>query len=164
MSIEINGVAHIQLTVNNSLSIDFWRTLCEFMSMSKLIDNKDVHYSIGGRTGVAVRLAPNDKQSVKFDQDTSGLHHICFRARSRKDVELVAEFVSGLEHARMVHPPEEGGRFAPGYYSVLFEDPDGIRVEVNYVPGQGHFGKDGRLGSEGQGPANTYGEDGLTNT
>ena len=46
----------------------------------------------------------------------------------------------------------------------LFEDPDGIRVEVNYVPGQGHFGKDGRLGSEGQGPANTYGEDGLTNT
>ena len=32
------------------------------------------------------------------------------------------------------------------------------------MPGQGHFGKDGRLGSEGQGPANTYGEDGLTNT
>lgn len=24
-----------------------------------------------------------------------------------------------------------------GYYSVLFEDPDGIRLEVNFVPGAG---------------------------
>jgi hypothetical protein len=27
----------------------------------------------------------------------------------------------------------------PGYYSVLFEDPDGIRLEVNHVPGKGVF-------------------------
>jgi hypothetical protein len=26
---------------------------------------------------------------------------------------------------------------APGYYSVLFEDPDGTRLEINYVPGKG---------------------------
>jgi hypothetical protein len=25
----------------------------------------------------------------------------------------------------------------PGYYSVLFEDFDGIRLEVNHVPGRG---------------------------
>ena len=36
--------------------------------------------------------------------------------------------------------PEEGFHFAPGYYSILFGDPDGIRVEFNYVPGKGHFG------------------------
>ena len=27
--------------------------------------------------------------------------------------------------------------WAPGYYSVLFEDPDGIRLEVNHIPGRG---------------------------
>ena len=27
--------------------------------------------------------------------------------------------------------------WAPGYYYVLFEDPDGIRLEVNFVPGAG---------------------------
>jgi hypothetical protein len=32
--------------------------------------------------------------------------------------------------------PEER-TWAPGYYYVLFEDPDGIRLEVNYVPGVG---------------------------
>jgi hypothetical protein len=38
--------------------------------------------------------------------------------------------------AKIVHPPETGS-WAPGYYSVLFEDPDGIRIEVNHVPGKG---------------------------
>ncbi len=162
MSIEINGVAHIQLTVNSSASIDFWRALCGFMSMSTLLDNDDVHYSIGGHTGVLVRLAPEAKRSTSFDQDTSGLHHVCFRARSREDVEVVYEYVRSGARGRIVHPPEEGGRFAPGYYSVLFEDPDGIRIEVNFVPGKGHFGENGRLGKHGSGPANSYGEDGLT--
>ena len=60
-----------------------------------------------------------------------------------------------------MHPPEDGSEFAPGYYSVLFEDPDGIRVEVNYVPGKGHFGQGGRLGPEGAGPATRYGDAGL---
>ena len=32
--------------------------------------------------------------------------------------------------------PEEG-QWAPGYYSVLFEDPCGTRIEVNYIPGKG---------------------------
>ncbi len=31
--------------------------------------------------------------------------------------------------------------YAHGYYSVLFEDRDGIRIEVNYVPGKGHLEK-----------------------
>ena len=61
----------------------------------------------------------------------------------------------------MIHPAETGSQFAPGYYSVLFEDPDGLRIEVNYVPGRGHFGDDGRLGAGGRGPATRYGEDGL---
>ncbi len=46
-----------------------------------------------------------------------------------------------------IHGPEDGSHFAPGYYSILFEDPDGIRVKFNYVPGKGHFGNKGRLGA-----------------
>ena len=57
--------------------------------------------------------------------------------------------------------PEDGSHFAPGYYSILFEDPDGIRVEFNYVPGKGHFGDKGRLGEGGPGPSDRYGEEGI---
>ena len=38
--------------------------------------------------------------------------------------------------------PAQEGHWAPGYYYVLCEDPDGIRVEVNHVPGQGVLADD----------------------
>lgn len=41
------------------------------------------------------------------------------------------------------------GPWAPGYKSVLFEDPDGIRIEFNYVAGKGLLGtKDKKLYSK----------------
>ena len=77
------------------------------------------------------------------------------------DVDNVARFAAEIG-AKIVQPAQEGSHFAPGYYSVLFEDPDGVRVEVNYVPGKGHFGEGGRLGPGGKGPATRYGDGGLT--
>jgi hypothetical protein len=35
------------------------------------------------------------------------------------------------------HRGRSRARRIPGYYAVLFEDPDGIRLEVNHVPGRG---------------------------
>ena len=37
------------------------------------------------------------------------------------------------------------GVWAPGHYYVLFEDPDGIRLEVNFVPGKGLLEDGARL-------------------
>lgn len=164
MSIEINGIAHIQMTLRSPKDgLPFWEALCHFLGMKTLIRNDDTVYCIGGRTGLLVRAAPPDKREREFDQWTAGLHHLCFRARSAEDVDRVHEFVRDSLSGRIVHGPEAGDHFAPGYYSVLFEDPDGIRVEVNFVPGQGHFGNQGRLGPEGPGPATRYGEEGLGN-
>ena len=39
-------------------------------------------------------------------------------------------------NATIIRGPEDGS-WAPGYYSVLFEDPDGIRLELCFVPGAG---------------------------
>jgi catechol 2,3-dioxygenase-like lactoylglutathione lyase family enzyme len=71
----------------------------------------------------------------KFVQLRVGSHHACFRARERGDVDEVYRFVQSLG-AKLVHPPEEGS-WAPGYCSLLFEDPDGIRLEINHLPGKG---------------------------
>lgn len=161
MAIEINGVAHIQVTVNDpQRSLPFWESLCQFMGMRTLIRNEETVYCIGGRTGLLARAAPPEKRGATFDQWQVGLHHFCLRARSREDVDAVYAHLLTLG-ARIVHGPEDGDEFAPGYYSVLFEDPDGLRVEINHVPGQGHFGSSGRLGPGGRGPATTYGDDGL---
>jgi catechol 2,3-dioxygenase-like lactoylglutathione lyase family enzyme len=157
MSIEVNGIAHIQLTLRNpDRGLPFWEKLCHFLGMKTLIDGEGVIYCIGGRTGILVRGAPEDKRDGVFDQDRSGLHHFCFRARSREDVDAVHRFAVDELGAHVVHAPEDGEQFAPGYYSVLFEDPDGIRVEVNFIPGKGHFGGRGRLAPGGPGPADRY--------
>lgn len=161
MSVEINGIAHIQLTVNDARGLPFWEKLCHFLGMESLIHGDDVIYCIGGRTGILVRRAPADKRGETFDQDRCGLHHFCFRARSREDVDAIHRYLVDELDAHIVHSPEDGSQFAPGYYSVLFEDPDGIRGEVNHVPGKGHFGDEGRLGPGGPGPADRYGSEGV---
>ena len=159
--VELNGIAHIQLTVNDTRRcLVFWERLCHFLAMQTLIRNDEVLYCIGSRTGILVRGAPAGTSGSPFDQNRAGLHHFCLRARSREDVDAVHRFVADELGAKVVHPPEDGG-FAPGYYSVLFEDPEGIRIEVNHVPGKGHFGSEGRLGSGGEGPAEALAEDGL---
>lgn len=164
MGIEVNGIAHIQLTVSNpEKCLPFWEKLCHFLQMKTLIKGEDVVYCIGSRTGILVRGAPSEKRQERFDQDRSGLHHFCFRARSREDIDGIFKFLVEELDAHIVHPPEEASHFAPGYYSILFEDPDGIRVEFNHVPGRGHFDEGGRLGEGGAGPADQYGDRGLGN-
>ena len=164
MSVSLNGIAHIQLTVNDAdRCLPFWEKLCNFLDMQTLIKGEGVLYCIGSRTGILVRAAVPEKRGVRFDQEHAGLHHFCFRARRREDVDAVYRFLVAELGARIIHAPEDGSQFAPGYYSVLFEDPDGIRVEVNHVPGKGHLGPGGRLGPGGAGPANRYGSEGLSN-
>jgi len=161
--VEVNGIAHIQLTVNDpARCLPFWEKLCHFLDMATLIKGEEVLYCIGSRTGILVRGAPAGRRTGgAFDQDRAGLHHFCFRARSREDVDAIHRFLVDELDARIVHPPEDADHFAPGCYSVLFEDPDGVRVEVNHVPGKGHLGAGGRLGPGGAGPAGAYGRGGL---
>ncbi len=161
MTAKINGIAHIQLTVLDvQRGLPFWEQLCHFMGMETLLKNDDTVYCIGGRTGILVRGVPPGGDPSAFNQLRPGLHHFCIRARSKDDVEKIHARAVELG-AKIVQPPGESSHFAPGYYWTLFEDFDGIRVEVNFIPGKGHFGPEGRLGEGGPGPANEYDENGI---
>jgi catechol 2,3-dioxygenase-like lactoylglutathione lyase family enzyme len=133
---EINGIAHIQLSVNNFEACqEFYEKLLIFLGLTPVMKADGFFYCVGGRTGVAIARAEDKYRSEKFVQTRVGLHHVCFRARERADVDTLHVFLVEMG-ARIVHPPEDGP-WAPGYYSVLFEDPDGIRLEMNHVPGKG---------------------------
>jgi catechol 2,3-dioxygenase-like lactoylglutathione lyase family enzyme len=133
---EINGIAHIQLTVSDlSKSIPFYRTLLTGMGLTLVNDNENGIYGVGGRTGITISQSHEPYTADGFHQRRPGLHHFCFRTRSRQDVDEIHALAIEAG-ATIIHPPQEDG-FAPGYYSVLFEDPDGIRIEANHVPGKG---------------------------
>jgi len=140
---EINGVAHIQLSVNDfSACARFYRKLLPFLGMRPVFDADVYLYYVGGRTALAIAPADEAFRGEKFEQRRAGLHHVCFRARERGDVDAVHALVVEIG-GNVVHPPEDGP-WAPGYYSVLFEDPDGIRIEVNHVPGKGLFAEEAK--------------------
>jgi catechol 2,3-dioxygenase-like lactoylglutathione lyase family enzyme len=135
--VEINGIAHIYLSVDKfEECAAFYRRLLPFLGLSFVVrDTPDDLYCIGGRTGFGLARCAPEHRGTSFAQGRPGLHHVCFRARSREDIDAVHQLVSELG-AKIVRAPEVGG-WAPGYYSILFEDPDGVRLEVNYIPGKG---------------------------
>jgi catechol 2,3-dioxygenase-like lactoylglutathione lyase family enzyme/gamma-glutamylcyclotransferase (GGCT)/AIG2-like uncharacterized protein YtfP len=133
---EINGIAHLIVTTGDfARARDFYAKLLPFLGMKPVFDGEGFYYCVGGRTAFGLRPSAPERAGERFDQGRVGLHHVCFRARCREDVDA-AHALARQIGARIVHPPEEGA-WAPGYYSVLFEDPDGIRLEVNFVPGRG---------------------------
>ncbi len=139
-------MAHVILTVRNfPKARAFYGALLPYLGLTPVVDGPDYYYCVGGRTALGIRPAAAERAGEAFSQERSGLHHLCFRARSREDVDALHEFLVA-QGAHIVHPPEEGV-WAPGYYSVLFEDPDGIRLEANFVPGRGLLDPGARRGA-----------------
>lgn len=135
---KINGVAHIALTVNRmDVSAPFYEKVLTFLEFICVHRSERMTYFIGGRTAIALQAPEGATGTDRFAQSRVGLHHLCLRAYSRADVDRFHRHLLSVG-AKVVHAPEEGP-WAPGYYSVLFEDPDGIRLEMNHVPGTGVF-------------------------
>ena len=103
--------------------------------MKPVYDGDGFFYCVGARTAIGIEPCDPALAGERFVQQRVGLHHLCLRARSREDVDRCAVLLKEME-ATIVRGPMEGS-WAPCYYYLLFEDPDGIRLEVNFVPGAG---------------------------
>jgi len=144
----LNGVAHIVLTVSDwSLCAPFYRALCQYLGLTCVMDAREGYspgdgpflYYVGGRTAIGIMQAKEPYTKEKAVQWRAGLHHVCFRLKSAEAVDEIHKELVKLTNqhgGRIVQPPQDGP-WAPGYRSVLIEDRDGIRIEFNFVPGQG---------------------------
>ena len=117
--ISINGMAHVQLTVSNyEAAREFYGKLLPFLGLTPVMEFDGFYYCVGGRTGVAISRAGEEHRSERFVQRRVGLHHVCFRARERGDVdrvyELVREMGATVVHAKSAMP---GMIDAPGSFS-----------------------------------------------
>ena len=134
--IEINGTAHFVLTVSQfEAAKAFYCELLPFLGLTKVYEGNNFVYHVGGRTAVGIQRCAPEYEGERFVPNRVGLHHACLRARSREDVDAVAARLKAMG-AFIDRGPIEA-ECAPGYYYLVFGDPDGIRLEVNYVPGRG---------------------------
>ncbi|MGX5712476.1 VOC family protein [Sphingopyxis terrae subsp. ummariensis] len=137
MTGDLNGVAHVILTAGDfARSTAFWRDLIAYLELKVVLDSDAMLYGVGGRTAIGIRTGSPENAGKRFDQGAPGLHHACFRMRDRDAVDRLYVFLKDRSDIVFVHGPQEEP-WAPGYYSILFEDPDGIRIEFNHVPGVG---------------------------
>ena len=142
---EINGVAHTFITVGDfKAARAFYGKLLPFLGMTIVADSENTFYGVGGRTGFGIHAPAPEFAGQRFRQGAVGLHHHCWRARSREDIDEAYAFLQSIG-ARIVHGTREDP-FAPGYYSILFEDPDGTRLEINHVPGRGLLEPGAKIG------------------
>jgi catechol 2,3-dioxygenase-like lactoylglutathione lyase family enzyme len=139
--IEVNGMAHVILTVSSfEKAGEFYGRLLPFFGLKKVFEGENFMYWVGGRTALGIQRCDDAYRAEVFAQYRVGLHHLCFRAREREDVDRTAEFLRSME-ASIIRGPQPGD-WAPGYYYVLFEDPDKIRLEICHVPGSGVLASD----------------------
>ena len=91
---EVNGIAHIFLTASNfERSRDFYRKLLPFLGLKPVIDTETTYYCVGGRTAVGISAPSAEHDGATFEQRRVGLHHLCFRARERADIDELHGFL-----------------------------------------------------------------------
>jgi catechol 2,3-dioxygenase-like lactoylglutathione lyase family enzyme len=133
---DINGIAHIILRVSRfDECVAFYDELMPRLGLNAVLRTYSFVYYVGGRTAFGIRRPEPECADHAHRELAPGIDHLCFRARSRDDVDALYPLVRDMG-AEMVRAPQEGP-WAPGYYSFSFRDPEGIRLEVNHVPGKG---------------------------
>jgi glyoxylase I family protein len=129
---EIIGVDHIYITVS-----DMERSEKFYDSVMDVIGFRKNRFQIGAEKhiqyynrhfGYVLRPA---RVTNQHDPYAPGLHHLCLRTESEKDVQVVTSLLK--ERGISVSEPRCYPEYAPDYFAVFFSDPDGIRLEItNY--------------------------------
>lgn len=80
--------------------------------------------------GGSVWVSPSeaDAGGHPFNKGRAGLREIAFRGESRSQIDELAKAIEA-HGGHILDPPREYN-YRPGYYSVFFTDPDGIKLEV----------------------------------
>jgi catechol 2,3-dioxygenase-like lactoylglutathione lyase family enzyme len=97
MTIEINGMAHVILTVSRfEIAREFYRKLLPEFGMKVVHDGDKLFYCVGARTAIGIEPCAPALAGERFVQQRVGLHHLCLRARSREDVDRCAALLKEM--------------------------------------------------------------------
>lgn len=128
---EVIGIDHIYLTVSSlERSERFYDGLLKDVlgfrrNSFALGDDPHVQY-FNRHFGIVLR--PARSGAPPHDRGTPGLHHLCLRVNEAADVDRAAKDLVGL--GLTITSPRLYPEYAPDYYALFVEDPDGLRLEV----------------------------------
>ena len=128
---------HVDVVVTSlERSLPFYRGLLEPLGVEYDHEvrgerGETIHY-LGGK-GLPGALGLRERQADgDFDRYRIGLHHICFSADSREQVDERAAWLR--EQSAEIESGPADYEYSDGYYAVFFYDPDGLKLEIVHDP------------------------------
>jgi catechol 2,3-dioxygenase-like lactoylglutathione lyase family enzyme len=127
--LEVTGLDHLYLTVSDfAASERFYDLVLKPLGFKKrrapIGGDPHAHY-YNRVMQLSIRPA---RTQVAHDSYAPGLHHVCLRLGNRADIDAAAATLGAL--GVRVTEPRLHPEYAPDYYAVFFEDPDGLRFEL----------------------------------
>ncbi len=84
MKVDINGMAHVVLTVSDfPRARAFYASLLPAFGMKPVFDGPKFTYFVGARTAIGIEPCDPAYQGERFVQQRVGLHHLCAPVRAR---------------------------------------------------------------------------------
>jgi glyoxylase I family protein len=130
-------IDHVDLVVSSlERSLPFYRELLKPLGWRGCAEQRGergetIHYLWGANlmSTIGIREAQSTSEGeAGYDRYSIGLHHLAFRARSRRRVNERARWLE-QDGAEIESGPETYD-YTPGYYAVFFYDPDGLKLEI----------------------------------
>ncbi len=126
---------HVAVTVSDlaESTARFYGPLLRFLGYEPIEEEPEMSVWLCP-AGCAVNLwqAKPEHSGQRPERYAPGFHHFAFNADSRATVDRCYDFLreQGIE---ILDPPADYD-YAPGYYALFFEDPDGMKFELVHLP------------------------------
>ena len=133
-------IYHIEINVSNfGKSVNFYEEFLSWLGYRRIYTHKiAAGWGIKGAersTNFWIIQGHDEFVQHGYHRKRVGLNHIAFHADSRQTVErFYREYLLPNKIPVLYGGPMEYPEYSKGYYSVYFEDPDRIKLELAYVP------------------------------
>jgi catechol 2,3-dioxygenase-like lactoylglutathione lyase family enzyme len=132
------GIHHLDLVVTSiERSLPFYLELLRSLGWTNVEEvegerGETIWYVSGPGTTIGLREKQSDVNPVPYARYGVGVHHVCFETDTREAVDERADWLRA-QGATIESGPKDYW-YSPGYYAVFFYDPDGIKLEIAYIP------------------------------
>lgn len=134
----MNSLAHIEINVSNlQKSKEFYLKILTPLNWRMTCDCDDsVGFKGEDNTHLFLVQTADSFISNIFHRKYTGLNHIAFRVKSKKEVEGFSDFLkkNNITSLYTSDPKDYSEEYnMEEYYAVYFEDPDRIKLEVVFM-------------------------------
>ena len=131
---------HVEINVSDfAKSVKFYEEFLTWLGYRRIYSHKiAAGWGIEGDTlGCNFWIIQDDAKYAKegYHRKREGVNHIAFPAGSRRAVDrFYKDFLLPRKILPLYGGPKDYPEYSKGYYSVYFEDPDRIKLELAHVP------------------------------